>query len=77
QRRTLREFQTIAGWVNWALNVYPILRPGLSELYEKTRGKSLPHAPIWVNKTMKMQLCWIADHIATSDGIYMMDSNTW
>ncbi|KAI5823363.1 hypothetical protein K523DRAFT_286898 [Schizophyllum commune Tattone D] len=77
QRRTLREFQTIAGWVNWALNVYPLLRPGLSELYEKTRGKSLPHAPIWVNKTMKMQLCWIADHIATSDGIYMMDSNTW
>ncbi|THU82696.1 hypothetical protein K435DRAFT_872055 [Dendrothele bispora CBS 962.96] len=33
QRRTLREYQQIGGWCNWALNVYPLLRPGLSQLY--------------------------------------------
>jgi hypothetical protein len=35
QRRTLRDFQCLAGWVNWALNAYPLLCPGLSSLYEK------------------------------------------
>jgi hypothetical protein len=35
QRRSLKDFQRLAGWVNWALNVYPLLRPGLSGVYEK------------------------------------------
>ncbi|KAF8223351.1 hypothetical protein L208DRAFT_1317156 [Tricholoma matsutake] len=35
QCRTLRDFQHLAGWVNWALNAYPLLHPGLSCLYEK------------------------------------------
>jgi hypothetical protein len=38
-RRQLREFQRLAGWINWCLNVYPLLRPGLSALYDKIRGK--------------------------------------
>lgn len=39
QRRSLREFQSLAGWINWALNAYPLLRPGLSVLYSKISGK--------------------------------------
>jgi hypothetical protein len=26
RRQSLRDFQRLAGWVNWALNVYPLLR---------------------------------------------------
>ncbi|THU78864.1 hypothetical protein K435DRAFT_876172 [Dendrothele bispora CBS 962.96] len=47
ERRPLREYQQIAGWCNWAFNVYPLLRPGLSQLYHKIAGKSDPNAGIW------------------------------
>ncbi|KAI5822215.1 DNA/RNA polymerase [Schizophyllum commune Tattone D] len=77
QRRTLREFQSIAGWTNWAFNVYPLLKPGLCELYIKTRGKTKADAPIWVNKTVENQLVWIADHVSASSGIWMMDADAW
>ncbi|KAF8813432.1 hypothetical protein BYT27DRAFT_7084856 [Phlegmacium glaucopus] len=35
QHRLLKDFQRLTGWINWALNVYPLLRPGLSNVYEK------------------------------------------
>jgi len=38
-RQPLRDFQHITGYLNWALNVYPLLRPGLCTLYSKTAGK--------------------------------------
>src|SRR5271168_5413960 len=34
-RRTLREFQQLAGWINWSFNVFPLLKPALSNIYEK------------------------------------------
>ena len=40
KRWPLREFLRIAGWCNWAFNVYFLLPPGLSALYEKVAGKS-------------------------------------
>ena len=33
--QTLRRCQAIAGHVNWALNVFPLLKPGLCRLYDK------------------------------------------
>jgi len=29
---TLKDFQRLAGWFNWALNVYPLLKPALSNV---------------------------------------------
>ena len=45
-RKTLWEFQRLQGWVNWALNVFPHLRPALCELYNKIAGKERPNASI-------------------------------
>src|ERR1700722_13093765 len=36
--KTLCEFQKLQGWINWALNVYPHLRPALCESYHKVIG---------------------------------------
>ena len=47
QRRSLREFQRLAGWMNWALNAYPLLRPSMSLLYSKMAGKVNTHQLIW------------------------------
>ena len=49
---TLREFQHLAGWLNWALNVAPKLCPGLATLYAKTWGKEHWFKQLWVSKTL-------------------------
>ena len=37
----LRDWQRLAGYLNWALNVLPWARPALTEMYRKMRGKSI------------------------------------
>jgi hypothetical protein len=76
-RKTLREFQRLQGWVNWALNVYPRLRPALCQSYHKIVGKSRPNAQIRVNNTMRGELLWFISHVAKSDGIHMLKSVEW
>jgi hypothetical protein len=76
-RKTLREFQRLQGWINWALNVFPHLRPALCESYEKISGKTQPNAPIRVNNTMRRELLWFIDHVKRSTGIHMLKSVEW
>ena len=58
---TLKEFQHIAGHVNWALNVFLLLKPGLSATYSKTAGKERDLATIQVNAAVVYELSWVAD----------------
>ncbi|KAF8994781.1 hypothetical protein BDQ17DRAFT_1430791 [Cyathus striatus] len=48
-KHSLREFQQLAGWINWSLNVHPLLRPGLAALYQKMAGVDSPNTRIYVN----------------------------
>ncbi|KAF8957956.1 hypothetical protein BDZ97DRAFT_1636905, partial [Flammula alnicola] len=76
-RPKLLDYQRLAGWINWALNVYPLLRPGLSTLYAKISGKTQALREIYVNKQLCRELIWIADHLETSNGIFLMESVDW
>jgi hypothetical protein len=76
-RRSLHDFQSIAGWVNWSLNSFPLLRPGLSVLYAKMAGKSNSHQLIWVSVALCRELLWLADHIEKSDGVHLLQSVEW
>jgi hypothetical protein len=76
-RHPLRNFQCLTGWINWALNVYPLLRPGLSTMYEKMSGKEHAHQSIWVSVALCRELHWIAERIEQSDGVHLMDSEEW
>jgi hypothetical protein len=79
QRRSLRDFQRLAGWVNWSLNVYPLLRPGLSGVYEKMRRGSykFPFQKLSINNAVSNELRWLASHIERSDGVRIIDSREW
>ena len=78
QRRTLRDFQRLAGWVNWALNAYPLLRPGLSCLYEKMFHRdSEPFQQLSVSVAISDELPWLANHIDSSDGVHIIKSQDW
>jgi len=67
----------LAGWLNWALNVYPLLRPGLSALYAKTAGKLESRAKIWVNRDVVRELTWVVHHLLSADGIFFFKSVSW
>lgn len=45
-QRSLRDFQHIAAHLNGALNVFPLLHPGLCAVYTKTSGKLFQRALI-------------------------------
>jgi hypothetical protein len=63
--------------MNWALNVYPLLRPGLSALYAKTAGKLESRAKIWVNRDVVRELTWVVHHLHAADGIFFFKSISW
>jgi hypothetical protein len=77
QRRSLKDFQRLAGWVNWALNVYPLLRPGLSSIYEKMRRGTFPYQKLSVNNAISNELRWLASHIESSNGVRIIESREW
>ncbi|KAF8426442.1 hypothetical protein L210DRAFT_3652909 [Boletus edulis BED1] len=60
KRWPLREVLRIAGWCNWAFNVFYLLPPGLSALYEKVSGKTNMFAGVSVNTTVVRELGWLA-----------------
>jgi hypothetical protein len=77
KRRTLRDFQQIAGWINWGLNVFPLLRPGLCTLYEKMRGKTQSRLLLFVSLALCRELIWLADHMSQLPGVSMLASREW
>ncbi|KAJ3727532.1 hypothetical protein C8R42DRAFT_340177 [Lentinula raphanica] len=77
RRRSLHEFQMLAGWINWSLNVFPLLRPGLCNVYEKMRGKAKPNALIYLNEAVKRDLNWFIQHVERSSGTYLFDGMDW
>ena len=76
-RRTLREFQQLAGWINWSFNVFPLLKPALSNVYSKIGGKSESHAKIFVSKAVVRDLDWFASHVRSSNGVYLFEDIDW
>ncbi|KIJ38868.1 hypothetical protein M422DRAFT_781282 [Sphaerobolus stellatus SS14] len=77
RRHTVREFQRLAGWINWGLNVEPRLRPGLASIYAKLSGKEKAHQLIYVNRSIKHDLSWLAKHFSQGSGIYLLDAIAW
>ncbi|KAL6308205.1 hypothetical protein BKA93DRAFT_691986, partial [Sparassis latifolia] len=77
RRRTLKEFQVLAGYVNWAFNVYPLLRPALCNLYAKMSGKKNPHSGIYVNSRVVADLQWMIKHVETSSGVHFLGATHW
>src|SRR5882724_7110267 len=57
----LMEWQCLLGWINWGLNMFPLLKLGLQSSYAKISGKSNTHASIYLNKQVISDLHWVAE----------------
>ena len=75
----LKDFQCLAGWFNWALNVYLLLRPTLSNIYAKM-SHSKPDKPLtklYVNNAIHSDLLWAVDHLSQLPGTRVLKSLEW
>ncbi|KAJ7634576.1 hypothetical protein FB45DRAFT_743528 [Roridomyces roridus] len=77
RRRTLREFLILAGWLNWAFNMYVLLRPALSNVYDKISGFTRMHAGVTINNAVKADLHWCLEHLQRSNGTLLLQALDW
>ena len=76
---SLKDFQQLSGWFNWALNVYPLLRPALSNVYAKMLH-AMPDKPLtklYVNNLIRSDLLWAIDHLSRLPGTRVLRSMDW
>ena len=73
----LKYWERLAGWVNWALNVYPHLRPALNNVYAKMKGKHNRQQKIYINNAVRSDLLWAIHHIRNSSGVQLLKSIAW
>ena len=74
---TLREWQRLAGWINWSFNVFPLLRPCLNNFYAKISGKCAPNKYIRINNAIRADLTWAAKHLESDTGIRLIHHIHW
>jgi hypothetical protein len=77
RRPPLREWQRLAGHLNWLLNVLPWGRPALTELYRKISGKTQPNRGIFINAEVRRDLEWLASIIPQAIGVRFIDNGLW
>jgi hypothetical protein len=73
----LKHWKQMGGWINWAFNVLPLLRPCLNNLYHKISGVHDPRRRIWVNNAVRDDFAWAARHIEASSGIHIFSASDW
>ena len=77
RRQPLREWQRLLGWLNWALNVQPLLRPALQSSYGKISRKQISHAGIYLNARVKHDLTWLSNMLLQSEEVFIVQSTAW
>ena len=75
-RRKVKEWQQLAGWINWVLNIYPLLRPALNNIYAKIKGKD-QEARVWANNAMREDMVWAKQRVDVSSGVRLLKSFAW
>ena len=73
----MRHWYQMGGWVNWALNMYPRLRPALNNFYPKLKGRRDSTSPIWVNNNICENFTWAVGVLTQSSGIRLLKSVYW
>ena len=73
----LKHWEQLAGWFNWALNVFPLLRLALNNVYSKMTGKRNRDQCVYINNAIQDDLMWALTHIENSDGVHLWKSLSW
>ncbi|KAG8942404.1 hypothetical protein FRC04_003770 [Tulasnella sp. 424] len=73
----LKEWQSMLGYANWALNAYPLLKPALQSSYDKIAGKTYAKAGVYMNHRVRRDLQWFTEKLEDSDGVHILEALDW
>ena len=74
---TLKEWQRLAGWINWSLNAFPLLRPSLNNFYAKISGKNTPNRYMRIYNAVQADLTCAIGHLQQDTGIHLIQQIWW
>ena len=77
RKERLRRWYQMGGWMNWALNVYPRIRPALNNFYPKLRGRRDSTSLIWVNNSIRDDFTWAVKVLQNYSGVRLLKSIYW
>ena len=77
RKEKLKRWYQMGGWMNWAFNVYPRLRPALNNFYPKLKGRRDSTSLIWVNNKIREDFSWAIKILNSSSGIRLLRSVHW
>jgi hypothetical protein len=77
RRQPLQEWSELAGYICWSLNVFPLLRPALCNVYAKLSNKGFCRAEIYINKPIIDDLNWFLNHARLSSGVLVYQAIDW
>ena len=76
-QQSLHSWLRILGCANWALNVFPILKPALNSSHDKVTGKTVLSQAVYINKEVQNDLLWFADSVLKLDGVCLFSAEEW
>ena len=77
RKEKLCQWYQAGGWVNWAFNVYPRLRPALNHFYPKLKGRRDSTSLLWVNNLLHDDFNWAVGILQQSTGVHLLKSICW
>lgn len=77
RKEKLKRWYQMGGWFNWALNVYPHLRPALNHFYPKIKGRCDSTSLIWVNNNIRTDFLWAIKILSNSVEVRLLKSIYW
>ena len=76
-RFRLHRWQKLGGWINWALNVFPDLRPCLNTFYAKIAGKNQALLYVRINNDVRNDFIWALSMLELLPPVRLLHSLTW
>ncbi|KIO25641.1 hypothetical protein M407DRAFT_25018 [Tulasnella calospora MUT 4182] len=73
----LKEWQSMLGYANWALNTYPLLKPALQSSYDKIAGKMYAKAGVYMNLRVQKDLQWFVEKLDGLDRVHILEALDW
>ncbi|CAA7267380.1 unnamed protein product [Cyclocybe aegerita] len=77
RKERLKRWYELGGWMNWALNTYPLLCPMLNNFYPNLVGRKDSTSSVWVNNSICKDFHWGRRLLDNSSRVFLLKSLLW
>jgi hypothetical protein len=77
KKERVRKWFALGGWINWGLNVFPLIRPALNNFYPKLKGRRDSNSQLWINNSIRLDFEWALFILEQLQGVNLLESFSW